>query len=546
MSPGKSFAQSDKIPGMSLGSFKVGNTGSASYSIPVITPPGTNGLAPKLALSYDSQRQSGIAGVGWSLEGLPAIHRCPRTVAQDGTKGGVMYDANDRYCFEGQRLMVINGLADGANNAEYRTELDSFVRIFSYGQVATPGVGPQYWVVKTKSGETMEFGGNATSVEGRIEAVGKISVRVWALSKLTDANGNYLTVTYTEDPVNGEYRPTRIDYTGNAGQGLSPQRYVELLYEDRTDAPSLYVSGSLIKTTKRLKTIRTWAPPPQGGAAVLVREYRLVYEYGAVTRRSRLKSITECAGDGSCLPANLFNWQEGRVVTASPPGQSGFDLPLNPTASALDTAQIKQNLVADLNGDGRADILALVGGTGGHSAKIHFWNGNGFDIVPWDINFQAPSGTTIREYNYVGDFNGDGLSDIVSWGGPLPTVHLSTGANFDIQTWAGGLLSGTAFWPPTVNRVGDFNGDGLSDIVSWVPGSTTVNLNLSTGSNFNWIKGVTAYTTGVYYMAQTVVGDFNGDGLSDLVSRYNGTTALVELSTGTAFVHKNWTGSFDV
>ena len=57
-------AQSDKIPGMSLGSFKVNNNGAANYTIPIIVPPGTNGIAPKLSLQYDSQRPNGLLGVG--------------------------------------------------------------------------------------------------------------------------------------------------------------------------------------------------------------------------------------------------------------------------------------------------------------------------------------------------------------------------------------------------------------------------------------------------------------------------------------------------
>ena len=125
---GNSFAQSDKIPGMSLAGFKVGSSGNAAYSLPIIVPPGINGLQPKLMLSFDSQAGNGLLGVGWSLVGLPAIHRCPQTIAQDNFNGGINYDANDRFCMDGQRLMVISG-TNGGNGAEYRTELDTFVRV---------------------------------------------------------------------------------------------------------------------------------------------------------------------------------------------------------------------------------------------------------------------------------------------------------------------------------------------------------------------------------------------------------------------------------
>jgi len=189
--------------------------------------------------------------MGWSVEGLPVIQRCARNKAQDGANGGVNLDTGDRYCLEGARLITLADGTDGGNGTEYRTELDTFVRVFSYGQAASPGSGPLYWVVKNKAGETLEFGNTPDS---RIEAQGKTSVRVWALNKITDASGKYLTVTYTEDSTNGDYRPLRIDYTGNAGQGLATQRKVEFTYQTRTDQPP-----------------STWAAPwsrPPGGSPI--------------------------------------------------------------------------------------------------------------------------------------------------------------------------------------------------------------------------------------------------------------------------------------
>jgi len=83
------------------------------------------------------------------------MHRRPRTVAQDGFRGGINYDANDRFCLDSQRLMMISGAYYGAPGAEYRTEVDSFLKITSLG---TAGSGPASFIVKTKGGEgTMGF-----------------------------------------------------------------------------------------------------------------------------------------------------------------------------------------------------------------------------------------------------------------------------------------------------------------------------------------------------------------------------------------------------
>ncbi|MDO9052837.1 MAG: SpvB/TcaC N-terminal domain-containing protein, partial [Gallionella sp.] len=99
------------------GQFDVGPSGAASYSVPISVPPGTAGMAPSLALSYNSQGGNGLLGIGWNLSGLSAITRCPKSLIQDAIKSGVNYDANDKLCLDGQRLVAISGTY-GANGAE--------------------------------------------------------------------------------------------------------------------------------------------------------------------------------------------------------------------------------------------------------------------------------------------------------------------------------------------------------------------------------------------------------------------------------------------
>src|SRR2546427_13112058 len=84
------------VAGFTPGSFQVSPGGSATYTIPIQVPPGIAGIEPKLALTYNSQGGNGPLGMGWSLSGLSAITRCPRTVAQDGVKDGINFGPNDR------------------------------------------------------------------------------------------------------------------------------------------------------------------------------------------------------------------------------------------------------------------------------------------------------------------------------------------------------------------------------------------------------------------------------------------------------------------
>ena len=130
------FAHATTAVGATPGSFKVNETGAATYTIPITVPPGTAGMAPTLSLNYNSQSGNGPLGVGWSLGGLSAITRCPASIVQDGFKGGINYDGNDRFCLDGQRLVLVAG-SYGADGAEYRTETESYTRVVSYGSAGS-------------------------------------------------------------------------------------------------------------------------------------------------------------------------------------------------------------------------------------------------------------------------------------------------------------------------------------------------------------------------------------------------------------------------
>jgi hypothetical protein len=59
-------------------------------------------------------------------------------------------------------------------------------------------------------------------------------------------------------------------------------------YENRPDMETRYQAGSMIKTTKRLSSVKTLT----GGS--VIKDYRLTYEQSSHTQRARLKTLTEC------------------------------------------------------------------------------------------------------------------------------------------------------------------------------------------------------------------------------------------------------------
>ncbi|HLQ26291.1 MAG TPA: SpvB/TcaC N-terminal domain-containing protein, partial [Acidiferrobacterales bacterium] len=342
--------------GATPGSFAVNQNGGATYTIPISVPPGTAGMVPKLVLSYDKQVQNDLLGVGWSVSGLSVIQRCGATIALDGMKGGVNYDNNDRFCLDGQRLVAINNGVYGANGTEYRTEKETFIKIISYRDNTTfTGSGPQYFRVTTKSGTVMEYG---VTTDSRIEAQDKPTVRVWALNKVQDTKGNYLTISYFKDTGStgtGEYRPIRIDYTGNtnASPTLSPYNSVQFVYGPRTDITPRYEGGSVIKTTQRLTNIKTCTGVTSTQLCTdlgvsLVRDYQLTYDNNGAVGGSRLIGVTECGSDGVCLPKTSISWTGGTDVWQSVPDLNS----LSPGQGYTD-GNVYPIITGDWNGDGK-------------------------------------------------------------------------------------------------------------------------------------------------------------------------------------------------
>src|SRR6266704_2645039 len=551
-------AQAATAPvGATPGSFSVDPNGGANYTIPIQISPGSAGLAPSIALTYSKQVDNPLVGVGFSISGLSIISRCGGTIALDGAKGGVYYDSRDRFCLDGQRLIAVNG-ADGAHGTEYRTERESFAKIFSYDTSvcgldtsAAPSSGPACFKVFSKDGMVSEYG---ISPDSRIQAQGKTVVRLWALNKVQDTRGNYFTVQYEENiptEITGEYRPVRIDYTGDAGAGLLPYNSVRFVYGSRTDIVPHYEAGSVIKVTQRLTNVQTYTDD------TLVRDYRLGYDNNGAVGRSRLISVTECGNDGVCLPSVVIDIQSG---SASILNASGVISPVTSDicangslayGSCNDGDNSSYIYYPDINGDGRAD-LCYRSDTG---IKCLLSTGSGWGtFISTDICANGSlaygscnDGDNFSTMNFA-DVNGDGMADLVYRGDTGIQVWLSTGTGFTAG-WSSDICANGSLAYGSCNDgdnssyiyYPDINGDGRADLC--YRSDTGIKCFLSTGSGWGTFISTDICANGSLAYGSCNDGDnfstinfadVNGDGMADLVYRSD-TGIRVWLSTGTGF-----------
>jgi len=183
------------------------------------------------------------------------------------------------------------------------------------------------------------------------------------------------------------------------------------------------------------------------------------------------------------------------------------DYPEEPTINLLH--------LADINGDGYADLIKVEEDTLWDTLWIYISKGNG--TFESEYSFSLPKKATSISF---ADVNGDGLTDLIfrfnePWGGmywnSYVYVYLSKGnGGFDgprlIQ------IAYHVYSPPRSMSVGDINGDGRADLVVGNPGSGVSTYLATANGHF-----AGALNTAPESSDGIILTDINGDGRADLV-----------------------------
>ncbi|MBV9977279.1 MAG: FG-GAP repeat protein, partial [Hyphomicrobiales bacterium] len=178
--------------------------------------------------------------------------------------------------------------------------------------------------------------------------------------------------------------------------------------------------------------------------------------------------------------------------------------------------------IGDFNGDGMADVLWR-----NSSGEVVDWTMNGSQIASaGDVTYQGSPIAPDSSWSVVGlgDFNGDGKTDVLwrnSSSGEVTdwTMNGSQITSGGDVTYQGSPVAPDATW--SVAGIGDFNGDGMADILWRNSNGTlsdwTMNGSQVTSEQNVTFQGAPATPDASWQIAE--IGDFNGDGKSDILWR---------------------------
>jgi hypothetical protein len=186
----------------------------------------------------------------------------------------------------------------------------------------------------------------------------------------------------------------------------------------------------------------------------------------------------------------------------------------------------------DFNGDGNTDILWRYYGTGDYQGLNDIWYMNGSTFVSEDV-FSQVMDTNWRIAG-TADFNGDGHTDILwryygtgDYQG-LNDIWYMNGSTFVSENVFSQVMDTN--WK--IGGLGDFNGDGNTDVLWRYYGTGDYQ-----GLNDIWyMNGATFVSENVFSAVLDTAweiagtGDFNGDGSTDILWRYYGTGAYQGLN----------------
>lgn len=427
-------------------------TGGAVFEIPVAVPPGIDGIVPEISIAYNSQGGNGLAGYGWNVTGISLISRIPSSKFHDNLIDGVDFDSHDRFALDGERLILKSGTY-GGNGAVYETEKFSNLKITSH-EVSPygPSFGPSYFIVYYPDGSIARYGNSSDS----------------------SSHTNY-AITYWENPqgVRISYEYMKSDNSQSISKikygslnNTTPINEIRFNYGARERLEQSYVNNVSITRSHILQNIESYS------GANRYRRYVLYHDPNQKTKLKyeRLSNVTEYSGDGL---------KSHSSISFSYPNSESL-INYNEITTDLGLFNIEQRnsevFAFDMTGNGKMDFVVYP------NTKDKFWMFSNLQNSGLNLPIVVNSGIfeTIFPSTLTSNQNvinpGQGLT-IVQKSGHQANFKVyskappSTGhpiAHDYTKSWSAPTYtrSGVTYSTDHEYISGDFNGDGLTDILA--------------------------------------------------------------------------------
>ncbi|UII77352.1 FG-GAP-like repeat-containing protein [Flagellimonas sp. HMM57] len=547
------------VNGSTIGNLSVSPTGAVTYSVPIDVPPGINGIQPEIALAYNSQSGNGLAGWGWNVSGISVITRIPSTLFHDNQIDAVDFDSNDRFTLDGQRLILKIGTY-GANGAEYQTESYSNIKITSHGTHHTSGIaGPSYFKVYYPDGSIAFYGQNTNS-RGRND----YAITYWE-------NPQGIRINYSYNTIQNSLRIYKISY-GHRGTA-SPINEIEFVYGDRKRDEQSYINGTRFIRNTILKEINVRG---QGGTAY--RNYVIQHSETSLGYE-RVTSVQEKTGDNSDS-RNAITFTYGNTPTST----SRVD------RAGLTVQNIEQRnakvIPLDMSGNGKMDFIVYP--TTGTDARKKFWLFNDIQNAG-GINFYNEANTgrfqeifpvTWLNYDYkllpnqgLAIIQNSGNTQVkfkvYSSGSAAQPIAYKYEKIWDAPTYLDyPIFQCDLSFETRIEQEylsGDFDGDGLSDVVAiskpysqeactfnqstnecncqynYVTPNSIKLIKLDRRLTTNFASSIGGFSGGPYKSSdQLLTFDANGDGKTDILRFQDGKVQVYSLNPSNSSLTLLW------
>ena len=563
--------------GTPKGNFSVSPTGAALYNIEIEAPQGIGGIQPKVDICYSSQAIEGIVGVGCNVSGLSCISHAPKDIFHDNAASGVSYDANDALYLDGKRLLLTSGSAYSPG-ATYTIESDPFtvVTVVSSNsgsgisfRVDTPDGMRSYYGATSNSQLNINSTKTHSWYINRAEDARENYISYhyfqdnnciypdyiqYGMIDLETGINNKITFVY-------ENRTTDVKhfYIGNVSGSVTKRlkeirtstgsnvfrKYV-LTYDDQTDGHSRLVS--VVEKNGANESMRpitmSWNYLQRDSINPEQPSIQLQQSTSSLSFDERNFLAMDMNGDGfddivqispiERIQGTTHTHYSGAFVHFSSYENDSirYETPvcLFFPPSYTDNGWIMANMGmngVDFDGDGLSDLMIPA------TQIIEEWGMNYFKIelaLGKDIssNYLVGGEYAHSLYNTSGvprwvsaDFNNDGRTEVLyieygKYSGSYKSCFIynpnSTG-EMQLTTIEANL---SLEQNPKSIQQGDFNGDGLIDIIVFFDDGYRVFFNNGNGANaYPFSNSNSQYGTNVEYARRIYPGDFNGDGAVD-------------------------------